>query len=155
MIAVPAIAFTLCASRAPQAWPISTEPPAPTPMTSEMKKNTIGNTAEAAASALVPSIWPTKTLLNVPDSACSMLRDHHRPEERERRRATAAGRRAAVAARRARRRRKRSSASIGPSCSVLHRADDAAARRDDRQSQPQRQSSSGHAGLDIGPWSTR
>ena len=52
------MAFTLCGSRAPQAWPINTDAPAPMPITSEMKKKTIGNMPETAASACVPSIWP-------------------------------------------------------------------------------------------------
>ena len=52
------MALTLCGSRAPQAWPISTEAPAPSPMISEMKKNTTGNMPETAASACVPSNWP-------------------------------------------------------------------------------------------------
>ena len=56
--AVPAMALTLCGSRAPQAWPINTDAPAPTPMTSAMKKNTTGNMPATAASASVPSICP-------------------------------------------------------------------------------------------------
>src|SRR5512140_1405019 len=71
--AVPAIALTLCGSCAPQAWPIRTEAPAPTPITSEMKKKTMGNMPATAASARVPSIWPTNTLLSVPESDCRML----------------------------------------------------------------------------------
>ncbi|MCY1555770.1 hypothetical protein D9M68_924560 [compost metagenome] len=67
------MALTLCGSRAPQAWPISTEAPAPMPITSEMKKKTMGNMPETAASACVPSIWPMKMPLRVPDSPCRML----------------------------------------------------------------------------------
>ncbi|MNL39381.1 hypothetical protein D3C87_1616580 [compost metagenome] len=54
----PAIAFTKCVSRAPHACPINTPAPAPKPMTKAMKKNTMGNMPETAASACVPSIWP-------------------------------------------------------------------------------------------------
>jgi hypothetical protein len=55
---VPATAFTFSGSRAPQAWPISTEAPAPRPMMKEMKKNRIGKKAETAATAPTPIIWP-------------------------------------------------------------------------------------------------
>ncbi|MDT4855006.1 hypothetical protein FQZ97_893380 [compost metagenome] len=56
--AEPAMALTFSGSRAPQAWPISTDAPAPRPITSEMKKKKIGNMPDTAASAWVPSIWP-------------------------------------------------------------------------------------------------
>ena len=52
------LALTVSGCRAPQACPISTEAPAPMPITSEMKKNITGNMPETEASACVPSIWP-------------------------------------------------------------------------------------------------
>ncbi|MCY1205373.1 hypothetical protein D9M72_169220 [compost metagenome] len=56
---VPATALALAASRAPQAWPMSTEAPAPRPMMKAMKKNITGKKLDTAASALTPSICPT------------------------------------------------------------------------------------------------
>jgi len=56
--AVPAMARALATSRAPQAWPISTEAPAPRPMMKAMKKNSSGKKPETAASAFTPIIWP-------------------------------------------------------------------------------------------------
>lgn len=56
---VPAMALTLAGSRAPQAWPISTEAPEPRPMAKAMKKNRMGKKLATAAMAPTPSIWPT------------------------------------------------------------------------------------------------
>lgn len=42
-------------------------------MTNAMKKNRIGKNADTAASAFTPSMWPTYTLLSVPDSDCRMF----------------------------------------------------------------------------------
>ena len=56
---VPATALTLAVSRAPQACPISTDAPAPSPIVKAMKKNITGKKLDTAASAPTPSIWPT------------------------------------------------------------------------------------------------
>ena len=58
MSVVPATARTRSGSRAPQAWPISTEAPAPRPMMKEIRNSISGKNAEAAASALTPIICP-------------------------------------------------------------------------------------------------
>ena len=52
------MALTLCRSRAPQAWPISTEAPDPRPRLKAMKKNITGKKTVAAARAFTPIIWP-------------------------------------------------------------------------------------------------
>ena len=52
---LPATDLTASSSRAPQAWPISTEAPAPRPITRAMKKNRMGNMPDTAARAWVPS----------------------------------------------------------------------------------------------------
>jgi hypothetical protein len=53
--------MVLTASRwpAPQACPISTAAPEPSPMMKAMKKNRIGKNDEVAASAFTPSRCPT------------------------------------------------------------------------------------------------
>ncbi|MCY1176748.1 hypothetical protein D9M73_170300 [compost metagenome] len=56
---VPATALTLPVSPAPQAWPISTEAPAPRPIVKAIKKNITGKKLDTAASAPTPSICPT------------------------------------------------------------------------------------------------
>lgn len=53
---VPATVLTASGLRAPQACPISTDAPAPSPMTKAMKKNTMGKNADTAASACTPSM---------------------------------------------------------------------------------------------------
>ena len=55
---VPATILTFSGSFAPHACPIRTEEPAPSPTMNEMKKNTIGNITDTAASACTPIIWP-------------------------------------------------------------------------------------------------
>ncbi len=55
---VPATAFTLWRSPAPQACPISTVAPELKPITKAIKKNTTGKSAETAANASTPIIWP-------------------------------------------------------------------------------------------------
>ena len=55
---VPATAFTRSGSRAPQAWPISTDAPAPSPIMKEIRKNNTGKNADTDAIAPTPSIWP-------------------------------------------------------------------------------------------------
>ncbi|MNV37184.1 hypothetical protein D3C71_1286950 [compost metagenome] len=70
---VPAMVRTLSNWRAPQACPISTEAPAPRPMTKAMNTNITGKKAATAASALNPIIWPRNMLLSVPDRDCRML----------------------------------------------------------------------------------
>jgi hypothetical protein len=78
----PATALIRSGSRAPQAWPTSTEAPAPSPMMKAMKKNWIGKNPATAARALTPSIWPRKMLLIVPDAAWRMLASTIGPRNR-------------------------------------------------------------------------